>query len=138
MDTITPVGDMIELPPVVPPDGVILLDIIALPTYGQARGIERLIELLDVDSTRVDGDTLVYNQITETYIHTEFESDLHYIHTQVAAITTWSIVHNLGKFPAIMVLNGSGQEVKAEIHHSDENNAQAIFGKNYSGIAYCN
>jgi hypothetical protein len=138
MDTITPTGDVVELPRVVPPDGVILLDVIAMPTYGQARGVERLIELLDVDTTRIHGDALIYNSVTEKYYHTQFESDLHYIHTQVAAITTWSIAHYLGKRPAITVVNGAGKEVKAEIVHTDENNAQAIFGKNYSGVAYCN
>jgi hypothetical protein len=138
MDTITPVGDVVTLPAVVPPDGVVLLDVIPMPTYGQARGVERLIELLDVDTTRVDGDVLVYNQVTETYIHTAIESDLHYVHTQAASVTTWNIAHNLGKYPAITILNGVGREVKATIIHTDANNAQAIFGKNYTGIAYCN
>ena len=138
MDTITPVGDMIELPPIVPPDGVILLDLVSLPTYGQARGVEKLIELLDVDTTRVHGDALIYNAVTEKYYHTQFESDLHYIHTQVASISTWTIPHNLGKHPSIHIENESGREIKATIIHTDENNAEAIFGKNYTGAAYCN
>jgi hypothetical protein len=138
MDTITPVGDTITIPAVVPPDGVILLELIDLPTYGQARGVEKLIELLDINITRVDGDILVFNDTTNTYIHTAYQSDLSYTHTQVASVTSWNIAHNLGKRPAITVTNGAGREVKASVTHTDANNAIAYFGKAYSGVAYCN
>ncbi len=65
--------------------------------------------------------------------------DLSYTHNQSIAAQTWNISHNLGKRPAIHIEDVSGNEMIPQIIHTDNNNAQAIFGNaTYSGVAYCN
>jgi hypothetical protein len=138
-DAIAPVGDMIEIPPVVPPDGIILLEVIPIPGVASVVGASRLIELTDVDSIRNDGDVLIYDISTDTYIHVEYAGDAHYIHTQATPLQTWSINHDLGKIPSITVVNSSGTVMLAEINHLDINNAEVIFGNaTFTGVAYCN
>ncbi len=65
--------------------------------------------------------------------------DLSYTHNQSIAAQTWNIPHNLGKRPAIHIEDVSGNLMIPQIIHTDNNNAQAIFGNaTYSGVAYCN
>lgn len=41
--------------------------------------------------------------------------DKNYVHTQVAASTTWTIIHNLGKIPAITILDTNNEQVIADV-----------------------
>lgn len=64
--------------------------------------------------------------------------DKFYTHTQLAAADTWSIEHNLGKFPAVTVVDSGGSTVIGEIDYIDENNLTITFQSAFGGRAYLN
>jgi hypothetical protein len=65
-------------------------------------------------------------------------ADAHYVHTQVGAATTWTVVHNLGKYPAIQIFDSAADEVMGDVHHDSINQATLRFGAAFSGTATCN
>lgn len=64
--------------------------------------------------------------------------DLNYVHTQIAAASVWNIVHNLGKHPAITVIDTANTEVEGNLEYLDLNNARLTFSVPFSGSAFCN
>jgi len=65
-------------------------------------------------------------------------SDAHYLHTQSIVSTTWSVSHNLGKFPAVTVIDSGGTEVEGDIIHVDMYNTTLTFSAPFSGKAFFN
>lgn len=65
-DGIVQVSDPIPLPEQVPTDGIILLETPSTPNYS---GVNRLIELIDVDKVRGNNDVLHYDSNTQKYYH---------------------------------------------------------------------
>ncbi len=64
--------------------------------------------------------------------------DKSYVHVQGLAATTWNIVHNLGKFPSITVIDSANTEVECEVEFVDPNNVIVRVSAAFSGRAYCN
>lgn len=64
--------------------------------------------------------------------------DKNYIHDQPIASATWNITHNLNKFPAVTIVDTSGNEVEGEVNHTDNNNIIITFSAAFSGKAYLN
>lgn len=60
-----------------------------------------------------------------------------YIFTQVAPSEQWTINHNLGFRPIVMLLNSGGMEIDGEIVHLSENVVTASFGVPVAGMARC-
>lgn len=58
-------------------------------------------------------------------------------HTQGAADTTWIVNHNLGRFPAVTVLDSAGTEIEADIDHNTINQVEITLAEAISGIATC-
>ncbi|MHA1198086.1 MAG: hypothetical protein ACTSQF_01830 [Candidatus Heimdallarchaeaceae archaeon] len=85
----------IQTPLSIPSDGIVLLETIEVPIYSSEGGVTRLIELRDVDSTRVDGDILVYQASTGTYIHTTSSATATFISD---ILVTLSSGKNFGKY----------------------------------------
>ena len=54
------------------------------------------------------------------------------------ASTTWSIQHNLNKFPSVIITTNAGEQVQANISHTDKNNLTITFAGAVSGYAYLN
>lgn len=65
-------------------------------------------------------------------------ADKNYIHNQQSASDLWTIVHNLGKFPSITVVDSAGTTVVGEIVLQTESQAIIKFNAPFSGKAYCN
>lgn len=65
-------------------------------------------------------------------------TDKHYTHDQMTASDTWTVVHNLGKFPAVSVVDSAGSEVEGLISHVSNNSLILEFSAAFSGKAYCN
>lgn len=65
-------------------------------------------------------------------------SDLHYVHNQAVVSNTWSVTHNLGKFPSITVIDSSGTEIEGAIAYVNINSVQISFSAPFSGVAYLN
>lgn len=64
--------------------------------------------------------------------------DLNYTHTQVGASTTWSVVHNLGKYPSVTVIDSGDTEVIGDVQYLSANSLQISFTAAFSGKAYLN
>jgi hypothetical protein len=64
--------------------------------------------------------------------------DLTYEHSQLIASDTWTINHQLGKHPAITVVDSGGSVVFGDITYSSLNTAIVRFSVPFGGNAYCN
>jgi hypothetical protein len=65
-------------------------------------------------------------------------SDKNYEHDQGVASASWTINHNLNKFPAVTCLDSALNEVEGEVVHIDENNLTINFNAAFSGSATLN
>lgn len=66
------------------------------------------------------------------------KSNTTYVHTQDTASATWSIVHNLNKYPAIAIVDSAGSIVVGEVKYISSNEVQVYFNGAFSGKAYVN
>lgn len=77
-------------------------------------------------------------KIAELEVEIKEGADKNYIHKQQSASDTWTIVHNLGKFPSITVVDSAGTVVTGEIVLQTTEQAVISFNGAFSGKAYCN
>ena len=68
----------------------------------------------------------------------EVACDKHYTHNQSVASATWSVAHNLNKFPSVNVALSTGQQGFGDVTYVDENNLTITFTGAESGKAYMN
>ena len=61
-----------------------------------------------------------------------------FIFTQGAPATTWNILHNLGKFPSITVIDTGDTVVTGQYEYKDNNNVTLTFSAGFAGKAYLN
>lgn len=59
-------------------------------------------------------------------------------YTPVVASTTWTIPHNLNKFPSVTVVDTLGEQVYAEVRYIDRNIVQVSFALPFMGKAFLN
>jgi hypothetical protein len=64
--------------------------------------------------------------------------DKHYVYDQGIPSTTWSIDHNLGKYPSVVIVDTSNSEVIGDIQYIDTNNLTVTFSASFAGKAYLN
>jgi hypothetical protein len=64
--------------------------------------------------------------------------DSNYVHIQSAPNTIWNVVHGLGKFPAVSVVDTGDSVVLPNVSYIDVNTVQLTFGSATSGKAYVN
>jgi|14BtaG_2_1085337.scaffolds.fasta_scaffold18899_1 hypothetical protein len=69
--------------------------------------------------------------------------DLSYTHTQSSAATTWTIAHNLGKYPSVTIKFSTGAEYDNNnalggVTFTDANNLTINLAAAESGVAYLN
>lgn len=50
--------------------------------------------------------------------------------------SVWTIVHSLGTFPSVTVLDSTGAQVMGDLSYLDGNTVQLIFSAPFSGVAY--
>jgi hypothetical protein len=65
-------------------------------------------------------------------------SDKFYAHEQNVPSKEWVVVHGLGKFPAITVVDSAGTRWMGTEIQKDSNTVILQFAFPFSGIAYCN
>jgi len=65
-------------------------------------------------------------------------ADRHFPFTQNVSSDTWSITHNLAKFPSVTIVDTGGNEVTGEVEHIDNNNLIVKFSAEFTGTAYLN
>ena len=81
---------------------------------------------------------LVDKSIYGIGIFTKGQTDKNYKHVQAVSSATWTIAHNLRKFPSVTVKDSAGSIVIGEIVYNDENNITLTFSGAFSGEAYLN
>ncbi|ANS03421.1 hypothetical protein [uncultured Mediterranean phage uvDeep-CGR2-KM19-C269] len=64
--------------------------------------------------------------------------DKFYQHTQIAALDSWTITHNLQKFPSVTVVDSAGSKVTGEVDYIDINTLTVSFTAEFGGTAYLN
>lgn len=64
--------------------------------------------------------------------------DAHFTFTQNAPATTWAVTHNLGKYPAVAVVDSAGTAVLGQITYLDPASLRLDFTAPFSGTAYLN
>jgi len=64
--------------------------------------------------------------------------DLSYVHDQAIASATWTINHNLGKYPSVTIVTSAGDEVEGDIDYTSINTVQLTFSGAFAGKAYLN
>lgn len=64
--------------------------------------------------------------------------DAHYAHTQGIASASWTVTHNLGKFPSVTVIDSANNVVVGEIQYTNNNSLTISFTSTFSGKAYTN
>jgi len=64
--------------------------------------------------------------------------DLTFNHNQGSASATWSITHNLGKFPSVTVVDSANRVVVGQIDYTNNNSLILTFTGAFSGKAYLN
>jgi hypothetical protein len=61
-----------------------------------------------------------------------------YIHTQGVAASTWTINHNLNKYPSVTVVDSAENEIIASVKYQDANTCIIEMSSPFKGKAYLN
>lgn len=61
-----------------------------------------------------------------------------HIHNQTVSASTWSITHNLNKYPSVSIVDSSNEEVIGEVEHINSNSLTVKFSAPFSGKAFVN
>jgi hypothetical protein len=77
------------------------------------------------------------NRISELVLDVAV-ADKNHTHIQGIPSTTWTINHNLNKYPSVSVIDNSGNELEGEVHHINENTTILNFSAAVSGRANIN
>lgn len=68
----------------------------------------------------------------------DLKTDKNFVFKQNVPASTWTVVHNLGKFPSITVVDSAGTVVVGEIVLQTTEQAVISFNAAFGGKAYCN
>jgi hypothetical protein len=87
-----------------------------------------------------DGYVLSWDEGLGQYVLTVSagSGDLTYVHNQLAASPVWNVVHNLGKFPSVTVVDSGGTVVFGEVTHVDNMQLTLTFSVAFAGQAFLN
>ena len=66
------------------------------------------------------------------------DGDRHFVHNQGGANALWTITHNLGKYPAVSVVDSAGSLVEGDVSYVSINVLTVEFSSAFSGVAYLN
>lgn len=58
-----------------------------------------------------------------------------YLHDQAIPAALWDVVHNLGFFPNVDVIDSAGTVVEGAVHHFDQNHLEITFAFPFGGTA---
>ncbi len=64
--------------------------------------------------------------------------DSHYTHDQNSASDTWSVTHNLGKKPSVVIVDSADTVLYGHIEYTDLNSLTITLSAPTSGKAYIN
>lgn len=65
-------------------------------------------------------------------------SDQRFVFTQNVPASSWYVLHNLGKYPAVTVIDSSGHEVIGDVSHNSANALTLTFSAPFAGSVHLN
>lgn len=92
-----------------------------------------------ITSAAISGNTtktLTLNQqdggtVTVSYVDT-------YVHTQSTSSATWTITHNMNKYPSVTIIDSANTVVEGEVEYTSLNEVEVTFSGGFTGTAYMN
>jgi hypothetical protein len=77
------------------------------------------------------------DRVLEDQIHNiAVGGGISYVHTQSVPAATWVIDHHMGLIPNVLILDNSGQQMIAEVHHPSDQTTVVVHSAPYTGTAY--
>lgn len=80
----------------------------------------------------------IYKEFYIGRVVRETGTDANYIHTQSVAATTWTVTHNLNKYPAVMIVDSANSVVIGSINYLSLNSLEVELSALSTGKVYCN
>lgn len=77
---------------------------------------------------------LRYDSNEEKFVN----KDWNFVHNQANPSSSWSVTHNLNKFPSVTIVDTAGTEVEGSVTHTGPNELTITFSAPFSGKAYVN
>ena len=65
-------------------------------------------------------------------------TDASYEHIQASASDTWTIVHNLNKYPSVTIVDSANDEVEGNVNHMSKTQLVITYSSPFSGKAFLN
>lgn len=65
-------------------------------------------------------------------------TDANYVHDQISSAKEWRIIHNLGKYPSVTIVDSGGNVVVGDIKYVLTDEIEISFSFEFSGKAYLN
>ena len=78
------------------------------------------------------------NMIGNTSLVAAFADENSYTESVTQNSSVWNLEHNLGRFPAVQVVDTAGSVVIGDIQYVDQNNITITFSAPFQGTAYLN
>lgn len=85
-------------------------------------------------NTPTNGQALIYDSTDQRWEN----KNITYTHIQSSPSDTWSVTHNLGKFPSVSTVDSSNNKVIGDVEYIDTNSLVIRFCSVFSGKSYIN
>lgn len=72
------------------------------------------------------------------YAALEQSQSISHVHTQSPAAAVWVVLHQLGKYPSVTVVDSAGDGVYGDVDYVDANSLTITFSAAFSGKAFIN
>lgn len=95
-------------------------------------------DFYDLALTHVSSNGSITNNKNYTVVLFAGAQDKDFTFFQNSGAATWTINHNLNKFPGVTITTSAGEQVLADINHTNKNTLTISFAGAVSGYAYLN
>lgn len=105
---------------------------------GGGGGASTISDLEDVALSNLeDGQTLIWDADLQKFVNGNAVEQTH-SYEQLIASDTWTITHNLNRYPSVTVVDSGGNVVTGDVTYLDSNTVQIVFTGAFSGSVYLN
>ena len=104
-----------------------------LPTTSTVASTDRFV----LDHDNGDG-TFTTQQATGSQVTSLLSSAATYVFNQASPLAVWVITHSLGRYPAVSVVDSSGNVVEGDIRYNSNDQLTISFVGAFGGSAYLN
>lgn len=77
-------------------------------------------------------------QVDVTVTVASASGDKNYVHIQTTPSASWTVLHNLGKYPSVTIVTSGGDYVIGSVAYNSINQCTLTFAAGFSGKAFCN